>query len=165
MHCGAAEADGGTHRRIPGPSTFTAVRIRLCDSKRRFVRIVVALFFPPAQDSCLIQKSSLLRLCLVDLFPLRDGVLSGPIGVPAAHQSILQRSRRMPEYPLAFFALCADIKAYPGLINRPIHRKPSLPVSTFQSCKPRVTTMADPVRRSTTSRSTIGTHRRPSTIW
>jgi hypothetical protein len=45
----------------------------------------------------------------------------GSIGVPAAHKSILQRPCEMLELPLAFFAFRADIKAYSGLVNCPIH--------------------------------------------
>jgi hypothetical protein len=48
-------------------------------------------------------------------------MLSGSIRTPAAHKSILQRPCRMLELPLAFFAFRADIKAYAGLINCPIH--------------------------------------------
>jgi len=40
-----------------------------------------------------MQQSTLLRFCLVDFFPLWHSMLSGPIGAPAAHKSILQHSR------------------------------------------------------------------------
>ncbi len=68
-----------------------------------------------------MQQSTLLRFCLVDFFPLWHSMLSGPIGAPAAHKSILQHSRLMPEQPHTFIAFRADIKAHSGLISCPIH--------------------------------------------
>jgi len=66
-----------------------------------------------------MQQSTLLRFCLVDFFPLWHSMLSGPIGAPAAHKSILQHSRLMPEQPLTFFAFRADINAHSGLHKLP----------------------------------------------
>jgi hypothetical protein len=69
-----------------------------------------------------MQQSTLLHFYLVDFLPLWDRMLSGPIGAPAARKSILQCSCLMPEQPFTLVAFCEDIKAYAGLIGRPVHQ-------------------------------------------
>ena len=44
-----------------------------------------------------MRENTIVRFCFVDLFPLGDRMLSGPVAAPAAHQSILQRSCVMIE--------------------------------------------------------------------
>src|SRR5271170_3697300 len=60
------------------------------DSNRILVCVVVSFFFAPAQDSRLMQHSSLPRCCLIDPLPLRNRMLFGAVGARAPHHSILQ---------------------------------------------------------------------------
>ena len=59
--------------------------------------VVVNLLFAPAEHSRLVQQSELLRLSLIILFPLGDGVLSGSVGMPTPHKAVLQNSCLMSE--------------------------------------------------------------------
>ena len=87
------------------------------------VPVVIALFFAPTQNSCLIQQPALLRCSLIDLFPFRGGRMPGSISVPAARDSILQCSCRVLEQPLTLFAFCANIKPYLRFMMGPIHSR------------------------------------------
>ena len=91
------------------------------DSVGSFVRVIIRFLFPPTQDPCLIERSSLLRFELVDFLPLRNRMFSGSIGVSAAYKPVLQHSGLMIEQSVVFFALDADIKTDMGSIDCPVH--------------------------------------------
>ena len=78
---------------------------------------IILLLFPPAQDSRLIEHSTLLRFVLVDLLPLRNTGLSGSIRAAASRHSILQHPRRMSKEPVVFCTLCPSVESYLGLMD------------------------------------------------
>ena len=82
-----------------------------------FVSKVISFFFTPAQDSSLIKQSALLLLFLVNLLPLWEIWPARAIGPAAAHHSILQDSRLMPEQVLILCARRANVEAHLGLID------------------------------------------------
>ena len=78
---------------------------------------VALLLFAPAQHSCLVEHSAVLHLFLVDPLPLRDTRRFSSIRPAAAHDSVLQDSRRMRKQTLILFPFCAPVKTYLRLMS------------------------------------------------
>lgn len=84
----------------------------------------ILLLFAPAQHPCLVEDFPFRFVFFVDHLPLRSARCSGSIRAAAAHNPVLQDSRREHKLPLILATFCTGVETYLRLMSCGFPREP-----------------------------------------